>query len=545
MRKSKTMKIDYNKPITRDNLDLSGYNQKFINADLFLNNIKSDTAVYRKLLCDPTTFCYLMFKVDGSRFKLYHYQDMIANDQHDRVYFRAANQIGKSLLLDALASRNLIIDHGKGHNEAIVSKSLPQAFDQMRRVKALLNSSEVFDWKEEKGATDSMSVISFDIKDNNGKVKYTNYFICAPCTEGLLGYSLHRLNLDEFEFWEQDLKWFYNQVAQPRTYKTKGTITVFSNPNGQDNFGAELENQTLPDGKTRRFHTYIFTYLDCPGNTQETYDQLKYELPRHEFESTVAGIRSISDRNYFTADEIEHSCDKKLRELDMVGKQPFFFLDVGAKHDKACLIGGYVDYGVNKYSQEEVYLDVATGTKRDYDNRFAQIYIPIIHLYPQGYPLTRVAGVSTQESDGWHHEKSVREYLEEWSKDGVIPVFGYDVTGNEGMRALFQSMNIPAIDVVFSGPSKSGYYQRFKYFMEKGLLHRIRHKEWEKQASELIVTKGTRGYLLINAASHAKVGGKSEDAKFKKIPDDCMDATAGFIFLADNPVVVEPSIRRI
>lgn len=515
--------IDYNQPITREHLDMSTYNAKFIKYEEFLSKpTDSDDIEYRKeygkMLRDPAGFCYLNFRIDGTRCKLYPYQDMILNDTHDRVYFRAANQIGKSIALDLKAARNLLMDHGHGHNEAIVSKSLPQAMFQMRRVKSLLNNMPTMNWKDERGSADSMSVISFDVKDKQCKTKYTNYFICAPCTEGLLGYDLHELNLDEFEFWEVDLGYFYKQIAQPRTYHTKGRITVFSNPNGQDNFGAELESMTYPDGN-KRFHVYVFNYLDCPGNTQEEYDRLKHELTRMEFESTVAAVRSHSDRNFFTPEEVEGSYDDKLRELDMVGKQPFFFLDVGAKRDQSVLVGGYIDM------KEE--FDPKLGYPEN-----PHIYIPIIHCYPVGYPISMVVGAKGDDDieQNWHYEKSVKDYLQDWSASGVVPIFGVDVTGNSGISPLFQSENIYPEDVTFSGPVKSGMYQRFKYFMEKGLIHRIKSKEWEYQARHLIMQKSVRGYLMVHHET-------------EKDLDDTMDATAGLIHLASPYTEVQPSIK--
>jgi hypothetical protein len=511
--------------ITRDYIDRGVYNQKFRFAKTVLESTEPDPVEYRKLLNDTTTFSYLLFKDNyGKRLKLYPYQDMILNSHYRFIYFRAANQIGKSKTFQVKGARNLVIDHGYGHNEAIVSKSLPQALNQMREVKKLLNSAR-FTWKEHTGMSDSMSVITIDIKDDKGRYKYTNMLICAPCTEGLLGYDLHDLNLDEFEFWDIDLKYFFNQIAQPRTYTTKGNILIMSNPNGQDNFGHDLEQQKLLNGKNK-WDVYVFNYLDKPGNTQEEYDQLKAELSRHEFESTVAAIRSISDRNYFSPDEIDRSYDKNLTPTSLIGKQPIGFLDIGAKHDQSCFIMGYAE--------------------PDKDNpAFVHIYAPIIHLYPVGYPLTRVAGVDIDDSDGWHYEKSVKEHLKDWSIDGIVPTFGYDVTGNEGMKALFESIQVFGEDVTFSGPSKSGYYQRYKYYMEKGLFHRIKHDEWRKQASNLIVSKSARGYLLINAHSHTVKGGKSLDAKLKKTPDDTQDASAGFIYLADTPNNVMPSVTML
>lgn len=503
--------IDYEQIIDRDNLDLVAYEEKFKKVDEWLLGDRTDTKAYASFLMDETLFSYLHFRLNGKLLKYYPYQDLIAQDNHRFKYFRSANQTGKSLKLDAGAARNLIIDHGKGHNEAIVSKSLPQSTFQMRRVKSLLKTMPEIRWEDVPSESDSLSVISVDIKDEKGKTKYTNYLICAPCTEGLLGYDLDHLSLDEYEFWEVDIAHFFNQIAQPRTYATKGSITIFTNPNGQNNFGAELEEQRNLDGK-RKWHVYCFNFLDRPGNTQEEYDQLKAELPRAVFESTVAAIRSISSRNFFTPDEIERSYDKNLKELDMVGKQPFFFLDVGSKHDQSVLVGGYVDY--------------------EKEEDFPHIYIPIIHAYPVGYPITRVVGAEVDNSDGWHYEKSVKEHLEEWKVGGIEPSFGVDVTGNSGISPLFDSIGISACDVVFSGPSKSGMYQRFKYFMEKGLLHRIKHKDFEKQAGTLIMEKSKRGYLMVHHE-------REDDL------DDCMDSLAGLLFLADpaGPGITTPSVK--
>jgi len=512
--------IDWNKDINRDSLNHDIYNAKLDLCKAYVDGKINNPYTIQSLFLDLTTFSYLQFRLNGERLSLYPYQDMILNDPHRFKIFRAANQIGKSLGLDVKAARNLLKDHGKAHNEAIVSKSLPQSTHQMRRVKSILETMPHINWKEVKGSSDSMSVISVnhyyakddkEYKKGTTNLKYTNLLICAPCTEGLLGYDLHELNLDEFEFWDVDIGYFFKQVAQPRTYHTKGRITIFSNPNGADTYVAELEKQYLKDGITRKWHVYVFDYLDCPGNTQEEYDELKHELPRAEFESTVAAIRTMSDRYYFTGDEIEKSLDMSLDELKMIGKQPFFFLDVGSKHDQSYLCGGFVE-------------------PDEKDDRFCHIYIPILKAYPVGYPISRVVGSEVNVDDGWHHEKSVKEYLDEWSKNGIVPTFGVDVTGNSGISPLFNAINIYPQDITFSGPVKSGMFQRFKYFMEKGLLHRVKSKEWDYQARHIIMKKSMRGYLMVHHENENDL-------------DDSMDATAGLIFLADNPVAVTPTVR--
>ena len=525
--------MNFNEFITREHINLEIYENKFKFVDM-VKAMKNPHPKYLKQIDDDLTMrTYMFTRINGEPLKLYPYQDLIGNDKHRYRYFRAANQIGKSLFDDDEIVQNFTKDHGYAYNLAIVSKSLPQSIHQMRRTKSLLNSMDFLDWKMDKGSTDSMSVISIDFKDENGKYKYSNLAICAPCTEGLLGYDLHDLYLDEFEFWDVDIKYFFNQIAQPRTYHTKGRITVTTNPNGSDNFGDDLEQQTLINGD-KKWHVYIFDYLDKPGNTRAEYDELKNELSRAEFESTVAAIRTISDKKYFSGDEIERSVDEDLSEICMVGKQPFFFLDIGAKHDQSCLGGGYAELG----------LDFDPNKPLESNLPHIHLYMPIIHYYPVGYPISRVVGSvdEKQDSDGWHYEKSVKDYLNEWSVDGVVPTFGYDITGNQGMKPLFDSINIlGAVDINFSGPSKSGFYQRFKYMMEKGLIHRIKHKVWEEQARLVEAKKGGRGYLLINSDKF----GSSEAAKKKRIPDDGMDMTAGLIHLIDNPFHIEPSFEVI
>ena len=84
----------------------------------------------------------------------------------------------------------------------------------------------------------------------------------------------------------------------------------------------------------------------------------------------------------------------------------------------------------------------------------------------------------------------------------------------------------------------------FKYMMEKGLIHRIKHNDWESQAKMLEAHKSARGYLLINAGKYVKSGGgkKVDESRMKRFADDCMDSTAGLINLCDNPDVVVPSL---
>jgi hypothetical protein len=68
--------------------------------------------------------------------------------------------------------------------------------------------------------------------------------------------------------------------------------------------------------------------------------------------------------------------------------------------------------------------------------------------------------------------------------------------------------------------------------MEKGLLHRIKSKEWEYQASHMEMRKSARGYMMIHH--------ESEDDL-----DDTQDATAALIYLASPFDYIEPHMDVI
>ena len=504
--------IDYNQIIDRNSISMTEYEAKFKAADDWLNSSERDEFTYGKLLMDPTTFSYLHFRINEHPLKLYPYQDMILNDKYKRKIFRAARQIGKSMALDVKAGFNLLADHGHAHNECIISISLDQAKFQMNRVKDLLIKMKEINFNEVKGKFDSIHIASVDVMDEDGKPKYTNMLVVTPCTEGSLGYDFHEVNLDEFEYWtDLDIRHFYHAIIEPTTYATDGAINIYSNPNGQDSFVAELEELILNGNKI--WHTYVFNYLDKPGNTQEKLNIYKVGKTRQETESQLMAIRSISDRNYFTSEEIEKSYSPTVTLRNDV--QIFMFLDVGAKHDQSVLSIGYIDFP-------------------DGEDALPHLYVPIIQVYPVGYPLSRVVGASNpeQDSDGWHYEKSVKDYYKEFEAENIVPVMGVDVTGNSGIVPLMESSGLYPEDVTFSGPQKSGFYQRFKYFMEKGLIHRCESREFEYQCAHLIMQKTQRGYLQIHHENENDL-------------DDCCDSVAGLIHLADprDVALASPSVK--
>ena len=486
-----------------EDIDIVKYEKKFEDWDFVESSGSFTSAKALELLSDVTVWSYAFLRLEGFRLKLYPYQDLIVNDKSKRVLVAGANQTGKSLALDVLACYNLCNNYCE--NTVIVSKSLPQAKFQVSRIRNLLNNS-VFksDWKSDVGDSESASLISLNVKNSKGEVVGVNRVIVAPCTEGLLGYDVHHLYPDEFDYYEVDQDYFYNRIAEPRTYSTKGNIIIFSNPNGVDKYMYKLWNQKNKSGEAL-WSRYRFNYLAKPGNTMEEYEELRSRKSRVDFECTVDAIFSLGASGFIDYDLVLKSYDPKLNDDNCtIDKDCYFFLDVGVKHDKSVLTGCFIEPVV--------------GSENLYEFK-----VFLVKVYPVGYPLSLVLGVKNgivnNDEQGWEYVESVIEVLKTHQKGGVLPVLGIDLTSNSAVKNLVEQAGVPVTEVIFSGPKKWAMYQRVKYLLEKGLLKRCRSEQLELEFRDLQVERTVRNYGKI----HAAPGGF----------DDIPDGIVGVVNIAD------------
>lgn len=493
-----------------------------LSRDISQHDLDTDTLLATEyysaisLLDDKTIYAYANFRFDNKPLALRWYQDLLLSDRHKRILFIAANQIGKSLTLDVDAACEFSKDHDKEWVGILVSKSLDQSQFQMDRIKNLLNTGN-FTYKEENtqdtktGKKDNSFQITYTFYTEDNKPMYTNRLICCPPTGSALGYPTDIMWLDEFDFWKDiDQDWFMKQIAIPRTFETGGAIKVFTNPDGQK-YAYHLWNAKDRDGEYI-WHRYNFNYWDRPGACQKDFDYKSADMTQTQIESTLLAVFSNSEKAFFNETEIKNSIKTDLTQASMFNKQVFAFMDVGAKHDQTVFMMGYVE-------------------PDEHNPRLKHIYVPIIQEYPVGYPLTYVSGAEPP-SQNWPACKSVKDYIREWSGDGHQVMFGLDCTGNSGIVPLFKSQGMNPIDVTFTGPRKSGMYQRLKYFMEKGLFHRIKNAKFDNEFRTLEMKKSLRGFLMIHHA-------KEDDL------DDFPDCAAGLVYLADNPDVFPVSATMV
>lgn len=487
------------------------------------------------LLKDKTIFLYNFCKLNGTPVRTRWTQDIVLSDNSKRVLFCACNQhLGKSTTLDFDAATDFLMDHGKRWVGLLISGSLSQSQERMSNIKLLLDSMEHISYKIKeiddettKGKSNATQLSIFFHDEITKKPLYSNLLICCPHTSSALGYPADVIFLDEVDFWE-DVKGgqinFYNQVLDPRTYFTKGKIKGYSNPNGKDRMMWFLWNQKKNDG-TNFWHRYHFNYWDKPEPTQEEFEDSCIGKTKNQIESTLLASFTTTEGSFFSKEEIDDILsDQSLIEKGDnagYGRETAWFLDVGSVHDQSVLIGAYLE---DNEKEPEIPL----------------IKIFWIHKYPVGYPIGRVVGIkSAIAEDGWEDYEednpTIKTVLQEYSQEenGKIfqPLFGFDATGNAGMKPLLEVAMIEAISVTFTGKLKWALYQRLQYYVQQRFIKRVKERDentvrgcdFNHQLRKLVVKKNTQtSYKQIHHESESDL-------------DDCADTLAGLIQLIEDP----------
>jgi hypothetical protein len=452
------------------------------------------------LLLDPTIYAYAFFKDPRDlrkKFKCYAFQDIILNDNHRRIIFAAANQIGKSIALCLKAITFALLHPGK--TVLMTSKTLPQSKDLLRQIKQFLNNS-LLDYKYDVGDSETKTEIYFkhfeevDVYDEKLETTFTELrelpqsrIICVPATEAALGYAVDLALEDELFFYE-DGEYFHKQILQPRTYTTKGQIIVFSNPNGQRGSGWELWND-------EDFHRYRFNFLDCPTNTQEEFDRLCKNLTREQIDSTLLAVFTSPEGGFLTLSERKDMQENRPSMLPSVFTKPIYiFFDWAKVKDRTVRV-------------------IASPNKTSKDDWADEVYIYEMKEYPQETPYTEIIDVD------------LKNLINDVGPQ-MVAMVGWDNTGVgrglEDFTKRVEQLGIMAMPVEFSLENKSRIYTLFKLLSEQRRLKAPYVKECDKQLSMLRFERTARGLLKVHHEN-------------EKDRDDFPDAIAGVCSLIIQP----------
>lgn len=480
--------------------------RKFLSWDLVLeNNILEEGTTEEinsaySLLQDPTIYAYAFFKDPrnhNNRFKLYAYQDAIINDSHKRIFFAAANQIGKSITLCIKAIHFGLMNPGA--TILMISKTLPQSKDLLRQIKQFLQNSRL-DFEYDIGDSDTKTEVylrHFKIEKTYDK-ELDKWFdkrvelaqsriVCVPATGAALGYAVDLELIDEIGFYD-DGEYVYEQILQPRTYTTKGQIIVFTNPNGQQGIAWKLWNDPM-------FHRYKFNFLDCPTNTQEEFDELSHSLTREKIDSTMLAIFTSPEGGFLTLEERKDMQENRSSILPSLLTQPIYiFFDWGKARDRTIRI-----IGIPNNSSKD---DWAPG-----------VTVYEMKEYPQGTPYTEIIDVDLK-------------HLITTTKPEMVAMVGWDNSGVgkglEDFTKRVEQLGIQAMPVEFSLENKSRIYTLFKLLAEQRRIRLPKVDECDKQLSMLRFKTTSRGHLQVHHEN-------------ERDRDDFPDAIAGLCSLIIQP----------
>ncbi len=501
--------LDYDNIVTGKELDLVTYKHKIEMYDYAKSHGWCDKNDCRcsNSMNDDTLFCYSSFKdKEGNPFKYTAYQDAIANchynfqpmDPNRFILYKAANQTGKSAMLCLMAIKRAFTE--KNINIVIVSRSLPQSQALQKEIRYFLNTSVFYkSWREDVGETDNTTVITFE--RDNGKV--VNTIRCAPCGEGLLGYPIHYLYLDEFDFYEDGENFFF-KIAYPRTNKTKGQIVCFSNPNADLSSESSVMYSLWQGPRSDLFRRkFTFNFLDAPWNTQEEYDRDKRSYPSYIFDSTHRGMFPPSGGGFFTNQEIDYMMQTDWsNRLPVVDRPVYIGLDLAKVKDSTVLSIGILRTNKEdkKISDLEVkYLQVV-NTKVGYDIVIKRLKEIVDYYHEQFHGVARI---------------------------------GVDVSGvGEAVSDFAKSKGIKVTDVPFSLKNKSRMYGNFKMLAEQSRIKIVHNVECIKQLKGLVFKRTPSGYLSVH---HEK-----ED-----VHDDYPDSICALIDVSVSPSKVPVTVQMV
>lgn len=458
------------------------------------------------LLNDPTIFTYAFdLDEDSNPFKMYPYQDMFMNDTNKRALFAGANQIGKTLPVMKKAKHFALTRPGT--ITMVFSKTYTLSKDFIYRIKGFMKSSTL-DYDTNTIEADNkteLHIRHFDRIKEDGKwvdkELKNSRIISVPATEGALSYPANLVIMDEIAFYENSI-YVYYQIAQPRTYTTKGQIMFVSNPNGRRGVFWDLWQNPM-------YSRYQFNFLDKPGNTQAEWDFLKKDLPSAIFDSTVASIFTDTEGGFFTWQERKIMFDnERVNQLPILLTKPIYIaIDWGKVKDRTVVAMGH----------------------REGLAEFPWIHVPFIKEYPQKFPNTRVL----EELYGW-----IQAF-----KPHNVAMLGWDNTGYGGgledYMIRIENMGVVLNPVVFSLESKSRMYTLFKVLAERNVkgikgISLPRHDEADRQLSNLIFTTTSRGHLKVK---------HMEDSDRDDIPD-ALAILCSMIINPENPPVTATIISE-
>jgi len=291
-------------------------------------------------------------------FKTHAFQDMILNDNHDRICLVIARQTGKSTVAAVKAI------HSAYWNEnslvVVISSTKDQAKELLHRMHVFIRTSKY------KILTHPQSRDSkHEIKLRNANKKTYSRIISVPATDAARGYSPNEVILDEADFIENG-EYFFKHVVLPMVQNTKGKISILTTPNPHKRGGYVYEIS-----KSEDWNVYQFGWTANPTTTEKEIEKLKKMMTISEFRCEYEAQFPTGENSFFKESLIEAAVDKDC-ELEIPKGNVVGSVDFGKINDQCIIYLGYAE-GVGNEQIVKVWKRIVKPLGTDYSAIMAEI----------------------------------------------------------------------------------------------------------------------------------------------------------------------------
>jgi len=434
---------------------------------------------------DPTIFAFALFRNnDGSRLKLYPFQDLIINDKSKNIAVAVARQTGKSTLAVILAF--WYIFYNPNFTVLLISKTKDQSMELITKLRGIINTSPLKHNIEEI-QTGADNRREFYLK-NHGKETHSR-IISVPATDAARGYSADLVIADEIAFWENSIE-IFNEAILPTVTHTDGTIMMLSTPKSK--IGVFYEAFTQPD----IWSCYQFTWEVCPVHTKEKMDVKKRQIGEFSFRQEYEASFVANEAAYFREREIKDAIDDNLVLGEYSERLTVVGVDFGKINDPSVIIVGCIENPDDHYDYQRIKI------------------IDVVEK-PLGTEYNKVVG-------------ELRGLLAKYKPVNII----YDETGvGEAPGDFMGDLGMPVEGLKFSIQSKVNIYSNLKILFEK---RQIKIPNLKKLTDQLLLFEyeyTTAGNLKL----HHPEGGQ----------DDYCDALALLAYGLKRPGTITPGVTRL
>src|SRR3990167_3533135 len=469
------------------------YQEKFQKVLKIQNEILAETDESRQKLlkykylslCEDDVFSFAFINLKdkkGFPYKLYDYQDLIANDKSKRILVAKGRKIGATDVISIRLLHKAI--YNKNWELVVASKTQDMAKRIIERIRGFIRNVPVYyDYNDVFGGLDN----KFELSIKHDKGKANSKIISVVAGDSARGIDPDELWVDEAAFIgegpQKNADYIFREILAPSVTFKNAVIGLVSTPPKQP-IGFFYESY-----KSKYWAKYHFPSFICPVITPEILEQWKDEMTYDAYRREILGEFFASNVTYFSHQEINDAIDTGI-EIPLYTEQTEY-------------IG--VDWGETLSNSARVH--VICDREIDKENLKTKVNVKVINI--KEYPLKTDYAFIIKELENIKNRRN-----------GNIRILA-DAGVGRGQISVMKDMGMPVEEYSFGGTKKGDLFTELKILFEK---RRIKIPDHKQLINELSVYQAEYNPITQRTKYH--------QPKDSKISEHILDALALACFAA-------------